>query len=110
MRIIKYDIKELSTICSMRDFYDKLGLLPDFESQRIQNVSKQICMENDNCDTLLDYTIKNWRKNKTLKSFDKTKAKQALIIDWASFSPKSLLGVPEDEIWIYDIDDNGNIS
>ena len=99
-KTIKYDVEKMAGIESMWDFYQRIGLLDDFESGEITHVS-QIYIDGENCERLQELIKATLKKSRKFKGWKDNRVDAVASMDWANYSPVSGGDIPKDEVWVF---------
>lgn len=98
--VLKFNLDDLKDIKTIDDFFITVGLVPYIKDGSIHDV-RQTEMNDEDCKAILDYWLKNWKKNKEIKGFKKQYAQSKISFTWMNYSPCSVDKCPRGELWIY---------
>jgi hypothetical protein len=90
MKIIEYNLEDFVDICSMVEFYEKLGLYNKEKDEWAFEDVHQVIMDNEDCHKILEYLQANQSKQKdkyTKKMLTKNQYLCKVNLDWANISP-----------------------
>ncbi|MBP3708318.1 MAG: hypothetical protein J6J36_06980 [Clostridia bacterium] len=111
MKIIEYNLEDFKDICSMADFYEKVGLYDKENNEWGFEDVHQLIMDDEDCHKILEYLQANQKKQKD-RYVRKLTPHQYLCrvnLDWANISPAMPKGdmiFEKSKLYFFELDES----